>query len=780
MKKFFSIYGLLALCMLVVLPALTSCDDDDKYNTEQYKGGVSLNAFGPSPVARGGELRFLGSGLDKITKVSIPGCEDITDIQVISPNEIRVTVPQTAQPGTVTLHHANGTIETKSMLSFLEPISIENMQPNPVKPGQELVINGEYLNLINEVCFAFIEDGDSVNVYADDFLEHDRKHIKVVVPAEALSGCIYVSDAKAMPNMIKSEEELQIVLPATTALDLTDAKPGQTVTITGTDLDLVTTILLPDGSELDFEYADGKITFVLPENVMDGAIVMVTASGVKVACANVGVVVPTELEAVPAEDLRAGDILKVKGINIDQVVNLTFPGVADAVKPATISATELTVAFPEAAQSGELVLNLKSGKTVAVAISTAKPEAQAYDPATVPAAAEFTIKGKNLDLVTAIEFAGGVQIAIDDKKNVLAASATEIKMIAPATAQTGALKLHMANGEVVECPELTIQAPECAYITVQPEGELTAYGMFTATIANEDKLTGVKVKGENVLYIVNQSQLMFTLPGNSGKNTEVTLVSSNGEISYTYDVIPATHQERVLLTETRDLGSWAGEGDGGAFRLYKEQFADVPAGSKLVFYIESYAYTQIQINDAKWVSFTTLKCDAGAESQMSFELSADVLDKMLTTDDGWSTTALVIQGEGCKVNKVTVEWEISLEETFWEGNANLDGWGGMDKLAWNNDVIETIFKQWKPGQILRAYYNSNGPEPKLKFASGSNWVALPGALAAGDAEGWLTGPTGDNQVMELTLSQEDLDDLVNKNGLIIQANNLVLTKLTIE
>lgn len=228
MKKFFSISGLLALCMLVMMPAVTSCDDDDKYNTEQYKGGVSLNVFGPSPVARGGELRFLGSGLDKITKVSIPGCDDITDITVISANEIRVTVPQTAQPGNVTLHHANGTIETKTMLTYLEPISIESMTPNPVKPGAELTIAGEYLNLINEVCFAFVEGGDSVNVYADAFLEHDRQHIKVVVPAEAVTGQLYLSDAKEMPNMIKSEEELEIVLPATTPRpDRRQARPDR-------------------------------------------------------------------------------------------------------------------------------------------------------------------------------------------------------------------------------------------------------------------------------------------------------------------------------------------------------------------------------------------------------------------------------------------------------------------------------------------------------------------------------------------------------------------------
>ena len=60
MKKFFSISGLLALFMLLLSPAVTSCDDGDKYSTEQYKGGVSLNVFGPSPVARGSAVRLRG------------------------------------------------------------------------------------------------------------------------------------------------------------------------------------------------------------------------------------------------------------------------------------------------------------------------------------------------------------------------------------------------------------------------------------------------------------------------------------------------------------------------------------------------------------------------------------------------------------------------------------------------------------------------------------------------------------------------------------------------
>lgn len=758
MKKFFSISGLLALCMLLLVPAVTSCDDDDKYNTEQYKGGVSLNVFGPSPVARGGELRFLGSGMDQITKITIPGCGDITDIKVISSTEIRVVVPQTAQPGTVVLHHAGGTIETKTLLTFLEPISIESIEPLRVKPGEELTIKGDYLNLINEVCFSFLED--SVNVYADAFLTHERAEIIVIVPEEAVSGTIYLSDAKEIPNMLESEQEVEIVLPATTPLDLTGARGGDLVTIEGTDLDLVRLVLLPDGSEVDFDYADGKITFTLPDNVTDGTIVMVPASGVKVACANIGVVEPTELEAVPAEGLRGGDVLKIKGVNIDQVESLVFPGVADAVAPATISATELSVVFPEAAQSGDVILNLKSGKTVTVAVATAKPEVLAFDPAEVPAAAEFTMKGKNLDLVVAITFAGGTTVEVSG------VPAAEYTMVAPATAETGALTLHMANGESVTTPVLTVKAPECAYITVQPEGELTAYGLFIATIANEDKLTGVLVNGTEVNYILNQGQLYITLPGSCGKNTTVTLVSSNGEISYTYDVIPATHQERVLQSTPITIGNW----DEPRVFIMHEQLADVPVGAKLVFYTDNPSSAQLQLNDANWTSYTMLDVPAG-QAAVEFELTAEALD-FFATNNGYSDQAIIIQGTTCTINKITIEWEISLEETIWSGAWENSGWGGNQDLAWGGFDWSTV----KAGTTLRVYMTptvADGEWWCVSLRHGDGWANLPGDLGS-----QIDNPAGG--LAEVVLTQEVIDDLVANGGLVITGTGYILNKVTLE
>lgn len=411
MKKYSNKFtAVLMMCLMMVTSiAFTSCDDGTDIDTDQFKGGVHLNAFGPCPVLRGGELRFIGSGLDQINSITLPGSGEITDIQVVSPGEIRIIVPQDAEPGLVQLNYAKGKITTLTELTFLEPIEITGIAPNPVKPGQELTITGDYLNLMKEVCFPFDEMGDSVNVYAEDFVEHTRTTIKVVVPAEARGGVLKLSTAEETPNVMPFEdEELVVVLPAPeTVLDLTDAKPGQEVTVKGTDLDLVTKMQIDDfapaaegrandADDIEFAYDAEKsaITFSLPDNSHDGVIVFVTASAVKVACANIGMVIPTDVKATPADGLRGGDVITITGVNMDQVTDIVFPNVEKAVEPSSISATEVKVAMPAAAQSGDITLNLKSGKSVTVAIATAKPENIAYNPAPAPAGNELTEIGR--------------------------------------------------------------------------------------------------------------------------------------------------------------------------------------------------------------------------------------------------------------------------------------------------------------------------------------------------------------------------------------------------
>lgn len=591
MNKTYKFPALWMMClMLFSCLTFTACDNGDDEDTNQYKGGISLNVFGPSPVSRGGVLRFLGSGMDKVTAVVIPGCDDITDIEVVSDTEIRVTVPQTAQPGLVVLKTPKGDITTKTELTFTEPIALEAFAPAEVKPGSELTITGEYLNLIKEVIFA-----DEVTVPADEFVSQSRQEIKVIVPDSAQTGKFILSDGAEIPNWIYSEGELEVTLPSVEApLDLVDKKPGDVIRVSGKNFDLVKKVQMPNGDEVEFTMtasSEGdELTFTLPDNVSDGEVTVLPASDVKVVVATVVVATPSNVVAVPAVNLRGGDMITLKGTNMDLVTDVTFPGVEEAVGLESQNSTEIKVLMPAAAISGDLQLNTNSGKATAVSIATAKPENISYSAATVPAGEALTVKGVNMDVVSAVVFSGNVEVTVSD------ATATAISLTVPTTAETGALLLKMANGESVEAPSLTIEKPVCAYLPALPD-KLVRGRIVELEIVNADKLTNVLLNEAAVQYINDAAKgvLMLNVPAELNGTYSLKLISSNGEIAY--DVLVVANEETV----------WAGPldiswGDGGRVLVPAVSFAKVTAGTVMKVYFDQkdQTWAQAQFNYGDW------------------------------------------------------------------------------------------------------------------------------------------------------------------------------------
>ena len=68
--------ALLSLCLM----AFAGCTNEELSTDQFVDEGVVFLGMGPNPVLRGGELRFMGSNLEKITEVRIPGVEPITEI----------------------------------------------------------------------------------------------------------------------------------------------------------------------------------------------------------------------------------------------------------------------------------------------------------------------------------------------------------------------------------------------------------------------------------------------------------------------------------------------------------------------------------------------------------------------------------------------------------------------------------------------------------------------------------------------------------------------------
>lgn len=362
------------MACLVLLSSLTftACDTND-VDTNQYKGGISLNVFGPSPVLRGGELRFLGCGMDQVASVLIPGCDAITDIQLISAEEIRVIVPQTALPGYVTLMLRNGeSIVTKTQLTYSEPVSIESFSPETVRPGDVLTIKGEYLNLMHQVIFAenvIVSDEviaeEEATEATSKFLKHTRNEIQVRVPEEAQSGKIILSDGAEIPNRLYSEVELQVVLPSVAEVaDYNNIKPGAIMTVTGENFDLVKEVRMENGEKVEFEFSTENKTlqFTLSANAVSGFIYVVPASGVQIPVASIELAKPGNFSCATS-DVAAGGQITIQGENLDLVSAVIFSGEVEG-EIISQSPEQLIVSVPALAQSGSVTFKMANGEQV--------------------------------------------------------------------------------------------------------------------------------------------------------------------------------------------------------------------------------------------------------------------------------------------------------------------------------------------------------------------------------------------------------------------------------
>ena len=468
--------------------SMTSCDEE--ISTNQYTGGISLNVFGPSPVLRGGEIRFLGSGMNQVTAVVFPGGTEVTEITVVSDTEIRVTVPQTAEEGYITLKTPNGDIVTKTKLTYLEPISIESFSPASVRPGDELTITGDYLNLMHAVVFEGTEA--DVTVPEEQFIEHTRQTIRLTVPEMAITGRIAVSDAaeEGIPNLMYAEGELTVIVPSEEKMEVSgitegsESRIGDKIEVIGQDLNQVKEIRMSNGELIDFDIEEisapaseaaqvksraedvsvgkwYKITFTIPENASSGDVVMVTVSKVEIVVMTLNLAEPeitSELQPV-----KPGTEITLTGTNLDLVDNITFPNVEEPVTP-TINqeGTELKVTMPETAASGDMQLHA-GGNVVAVPITTVKSVITSLSPESIQAGNELTITGTDMDLVASVLFG-------EQEAEVVNPQETSLTVTVPSTLAAGEVnvKLKMKNGETSE--ESKILTIEVSPITTIWEG----------------------------------------------------------------------------------------------------------------------------------------------------------------------------------------------------------------------------------------------------------------------------------------------------------------------
>lgn len=355
------------LCLVLPFVFLTSCDDDKEASSSK----IELLSFGPSGVKHGEEIRFIGNNLDKVTAVVFyPSVEVPKSAFTSATSEvIKLIVPQAVETGKVLLKTPDGDIESKTVLSLEVPVVISDFTPE-AKPGTDITITGEFINWIESVTFP----GNLV-VEKADFVSQSQTELKVTVPMEARTGFLTFNTGGTEPLEITTEDALVVKLPEVSSLDPGAIRHTDNLTLTGTDLDLVTQIEFGGGaivSSTEFvSQSETEIVVSVPATTVDGTLILTAPSGLEVEAGTLTIILPnvTAFSPPDTDDHDPGVLLTMTGTDLDLIAKLTFPNVPDPVTDfENQSTTQLQVVIPDGAQGGTVVITTIHDFTVPITV----------------------------------------------------------------------------------------------------------------------------------------------------------------------------------------------------------------------------------------------------------------------------------------------------------------------------------------------------------------------------------------------------------------------------
>ena len=738
MKKIFSL-----ICFAALVASLATGCKKEQLETNPYGPELSFASFSPNPIYRGGELTIIGSHLEDVAKVVIPGIDPITDIRVVASGEksrITVTLPNTTEEvGKISIVSKNGQVlSSLADLTYTEPIVFDDFSPKSAMPGDVITVTGDYMNLIQEVIFA-----DGVIASGDAITSRTRKSLTVVVPAQAITGKIILGDADEVAdpdnvaNKTYSATDLTIGDPTVSALAIETVKPGERLTISGAHLEMIEKVVFAgDVVVTDVTVsADGKtLTVALPAEAQAGDVTAVSYAGKAFKAGEVEPVLPTELSVAPAP-VKAGSELKVSGKDLDVVTKVNLPK-ADGVEFGFVDG-KLVLTVPAKAQEGDITLALANGSEVTVAYTLVHPTVTGIAPVELKAGETFEISGTDLDLVTGATL-GGKEVAIE-------ASEDKIVVTTANTSVSGKVVLSLANGETVEpAEEITLSYDSFIIVNEMPTSE-----HIGATVT---------LKGENFMMIENifigdvkvsqyitrtDNELSFIMPFNKVGTYSMYFDLLSGD----RETCPQSIEVQLELTY---IVAWEGNvplswGAGGQIQVPAVKFLDVKPGAKMRLYYSQIdqVWGQAQINYGDWsgINFdgeggTTFNQtlvptniygwfpDGILDRCTEVVLTKTILDNIQARVGEYGDitgVGMEIQGENLTFRKVEIVQEIPQEKTVWEGSLETGDYAANLEIGTEDDWVNAGLKE---GDEVRVYFTPADPADwSMQFFDG-HWNAM--------------------------------------------------------
>jgi hypothetical protein len=241
---------------------------------------ISVTKVTPTTVSPGDVITITGDYLYNVATVTFGGNVTVkaADFVKTARKEIQVTVPKEAVTGKITISDgADFSYEYPTPIE-IATATVTSLSKTDVEFGDQLIIYGTHLDLVSSLTFP----GDVAGTFTCNAAGTE---ITTTVPAVTMSGQIALKQYSGVTVMTEA-----INVPTVTCTSVTPSSnlsPGDMITLTGTNFDRVTKVILPGDITLadnQFKIKDNNttITIVLPKGTADGSVTLVQNSLISV------------------------------------------------------------------------------------------------------------------------------------------------------------------------------------------------------------------------------------------------------------------------------------------------------------------------------------------------------------------------------------------------------------------------------------------------------------------------------------------------------------------
>ena len=594
-------------------------------------------ALGSVLCKQGETITISGQFFNLVSSVKIGDENDYLEIEcegldiASDGKSLSFALPCIAPDGDINIVCQSGVEVPVAILETVAPAECV-AAPNPAKNGQPLTISGKDLDVVASIEMPNVSD-------AVEFNCNDGKIVIPAVPASAQEGNLVLR----MANGKGVEVAYTLVKPVVTAYNPNPVSAGGALTVQGKDLDLVASVNFGEGSDVAEASvaADGtSMTLTVPMNAASGAPTLNLINGTTVVAPEITVNEATfcYVKELPGEDveLKAGAAMTLVVANGDKLTGVEVNGAS--VQYVLTEGNKLIIGLPESCGAGTKIRLVSSNGEITYTLDVT-PNTEVN---TVIWTGAVDLNAWSINW----QFGDGTQSAGEDP--------------------LAFTKIALAEGDVIH---LYATAYNDWWQIQFFNGHWEAQTSIGDTFGNGNNInSGIASLEKGYLDIVVTAQMLteFTtyndwgycwiLQGEGVVITKISVTHYNSlEQNISSSLVRQDDQGQNISLPINM--AWD---DSGRFRILIDKDPAIKdmnlKAGKSVMYFYTSGTGQLQINNGNWGSWTTLADWENADDKkMELVLTQDMIDWLKgTQSDGWSSTGMIIQGDGMTLKKVTI------------------------------------------------------------------------------------------------------------------------------